>query len=139
VILIYPLLLAVAALIVVRTEQHGSASWAGFLAWYTAGALFTLSLITGFSIGLFLLPLVTVSVALAVRAAPDSRAMLGFFAGSGLILVLIGIRSDSLSWLISGLALLSLAAASFAAVRSKGRERRYDSDWLARHRVGPRA
>jgi hypothetical protein len=83
VILIYPLLLIVAAVIIWRTRARRGAGWSGFMAWYVAGALFTFSLLTGFSIGLFLLPLVVLAIYSAIRLAPGFRAALGFIGGSG--------------------------------------------------------
>ena len=86
-ILVYPLLL-IAAVVLMRRQPPGRSrpGWRGFALWTVAGALFTFSLLTGFSIGLFLLPLVVIALYAAVRFAPDARA-LGFFAGIGAIVV----------------------------------------------------
>jgi hypothetical protein len=116
VILIYPLLLIGAAILVRRTRRRGSAGWPGFAAWAATGAVFTFSLLTGLSIGLFLLPLVVAMLYLAVRSAPDFRASLGFGGGIGAILITIAsIHNFSIAWLIPGIALGAVALASFIA------------------------
>jgi hypothetical protein len=113
---IYPLLLIWAAVQIRRTKERRRAGWSGFAAWCLAGALFTFSLLTGFSIGLFLLPLVVAALYLAVRSAPDFRAALGFVAGIGVILlILASINNFSIGWLIPGVALGAAAFGSFIA------------------------
>ena len=113
---IYPLLLIWAAVLIRRTKETRRAGWSGFAAWCLAGALFTFSLLTGFSIGLFLLPLVVAALYLAARSAPDFRAALGFVAGIGVILlILASINNFSIGWLIPGVALGAAAFASFVA------------------------
>ena len=113
---IYPLLLIWAAVLIRRTKKRRRAGWSGFAAWCLAGALFSFSLLTGFSIGLFLLPLVVAALYLAVRSAPDFRAALGFVAGIGVILlILASINKFSIGWLIPGVAFGAAAFASFVA------------------------
>jgi len=80
-ILIYPLLLVGAALMIRRSPGRHGAGWVGVVAWAAAGALFTFSLLTGLSIGLFLLPAVVLALAIAVRVAPEFSSALGFVAG----------------------------------------------------------
>src|SRR5207249_10162600 len=122
VILIYPLLLIWAAALIWRAKRRRSAAWSGFAAWYLAGALFTFSLLTGLSIGLFLLPLVVAALYLAVRSAPDFRALLGFVAGIGVILLaLASINNFSMAWLIPGVAFSAAAFASFVAAEQVDR------------------
>lgn len=121
---IYPLLLIWAAVLIRRTEGKRRAGWPGFAAWSVAGAVFTFSLLTGFSIGLFLLPVVFVVLYLAVRSAPDFQASLGFVAGIGVILlVFASINSFSTGWLIPGVAFSALALTSFMAAEQLTRRR----------------
>ena len=121
---IYPLLVIWAAVLIRRTNAGHRAGWLGFAAWSAAGALFTFSLLTGFSIGLFLLPLVAAGLYLAVRAAPDFRASFGFMAGIGLILlVLASINNFSLGWLVPGVGFISAAFVSFVAAEESNRRR----------------
>lgn len=102
-----------------RTTGRRGAGWWGFAAWSTAGAVFTFSLLTGLSIGLFLLPVVIVALYLAVRSAPDFRASLGFIAGIGLtLLVVASIHNFSTSWVIPGLTFGVLALALFMITSS---------------------
>jgi hypothetical protein len=114
VILVYPLLVIGAAVLIRRTGRRHRGGWSGFVAWATAGAVFTFSLLSGFGIGLFLLPLVAALLYLAVRCAPDFRASLGFGGGIGATLVAIAsIVNFSLAWLIPGIALGVAAVALF--------------------------
>ena len=116
---IYPLLVIWAAVLIRRTKGRRHSGWPGFAAWCLAGALFTFSLLTGFSIGLLLLPLVAGGLYLAVRSAPDFRASLGFVAGIGVILlVLASINNFSIGWLIPGVAISAAGFASFVAAKS---------------------
>ncbi len=123
-ILVYPLLLLVAFVLVRRGRGSGSDGWDGFAAWAAAGAAFTFSLLTGLSIGLFLLPIAVLAIVWALRRAPDFRSMLGFLGGAGLILLVIaGLQDAASSWLIPGVALCGMAVTSFAAVRCLDRHR----------------
>jgi preprotein translocase subunit SecG len=125
VILVYPLLLLVALVLVRRGRGRSSDGWDGFTAWAAAGAAFTFSLLTGLSVGLFLLPIVVLAMVWAIRRAPDFRSMLGFLGGTGLILLVIaGLHDAATRWLIPGVALGGVAVTSFAAVR-----------WVDRHRT----
>ncbi len=124
VILIYPLLLICSAVLIWRTKARRSAGWSGFAAWCVAGALFVFSLLTGLSIGLFLLPLVVAALYLAVRSAPDFRASLGFVAGIGVILLVVAsIHNFARGWLIAGVAFSAVALASFLAAEQVNRNR----------------
>jgi hypothetical protein len=117
-ILVYPLLLLVALVVVRRRRGSGRDAWGGFAAWAAAGAAFTFSLVTGLSIGLLLLPLVVLTIAWAIRRAPDFLSMLGFLGGAGVILlVTAGLHAAAGSWLIPGAALCGGAVTSFAAAR----------------------
>lgn len=66
-ILIYPLIVIVAAVqLRQRLARGGRFGWRAAMAWSFAGALLVFSFITGFSIGLFLLPLVALAFAFAL-------------------------------------------------------------------------
>lgn len=115
-ILIYPLLLIGAAVLIRRTKRRRRAGWSGFAAWAAAGAVFTFSLLTGLSIGLFLLPLVGAMLYLAIRSAPDFRASLGFGGGIGAVLLVVAfIHKFSIAWMIPGIAFGTVALVSFIA------------------------
>ena len=122
-ILIYPLLLIVAAVMIWRTRARRSAGSSGFLAWYLAGALFTFSLLTGLSIGLFLLPLVVLAIYVAIRLAPGFRDALGFIGGIGAILLVMAAIQHAIDWLIPGVALNGTALALWVTLL-----------WIDRHR-----
>jgi len=122
VIAIYPLLLIWAAVRIRRTKGRRSAGWQGFATWCVAGAVFTFSLLTGFSIGLFLLPLVAAALYAATRSAPDLRASLGFLAGIGaILLILASTHNFSTPWLIPGVAFTAIALMSFATAEQFNR------------------
>src|SRR4029078_8380067 len=57
-IVLYPIVLAGALYLAWKSAQRGlgARGWMWFGAWLAAGALFTFSLLTGFSIGLYLFP-----------------------------------------------------------------------------------
>jgi hypothetical protein len=121
---IYPLLLIWAVVLIRRTKRKRGAGWVGFAVWTVAGAIFTFSLLTGLSIGLFLLPVVALALYLAVRSAPDFPASLGFVAGIGaIVLMLASIHNFSIGWLIPGLAVSTVALASFMATGHATRRR----------------
>jgi hypothetical protein len=82
--LVYPLLL-VAFVYVARSRSAtvaGGRGWWSFAAWAASGALFLFSLATGFSIGLFLLPVVTLVGVVVARASPRRDEALGFACGA---------------------------------------------------------
>jgi hypothetical protein len=112
VILLYPLLL-VAAFFLMRHARDAGMAHAGprWFAWWTlAGAIFMFSLLTGFSIGLFILPLAATCVIWVARRAPGIEA-LGFPAGAGAVLILV--------WVVGGFVLASLAVAGYALARRR--------------------
>ena len=121
-ILIYPLLVVIAAVSIARADRRHSAGWFGFALWAVTGAAFTFSLLTGLSIGLILLPLVVVLLYAATRIASDFADSLGFVAGIGAILLVIAsIQGFSIGWLVPGLAFSSVALGSFVATRRVAR------------------
>jgi hypothetical protein len=102
--------------------QASRPTWEGFCAWAAAGALFAFSLLTGFSVGLFLVPLVALGLYLAARVAPDYRAALVLVAGTGCVLIGVSsIHSFSVGWLIPGAVTAALSLASFIALSERGR------------------
>jgi hypothetical protein len=88
VILLYPLLLIGAAVVMQRAHKAGLGhhGWPWLIAWGLVGALFMFSLLTGFSIGLFLFPVVTLGMYWLAANAPG-REVIGFPAGSAAVLV----------------------------------------------------
>ena len=87
-ILLYPLLLVVAFVVMRRRRGlRGGRGAAWFAGWTAAGALFTFSFVTGFSIGLLFFPAVAALV-LWLAARSPGREALGFGAGVGLIVLL---------------------------------------------------
>ena len=89
-ILVWPPLVAFAiALMWRRRNEVGGRGPAWFLVWIVAGFLMSLSLITGFSIGLFVLPLAGVVLIWAARRAPHLPEALGFLAGIGATALLV--------------------------------------------------
>ncbi|SRR6266540_4045712 len=91
VILLYPLVLAGAVILLVKSRQRGQGAtgWRWFAAWALAGALFMLSLLTGFSIGLFLFPAAALAVFWLAVNAPHGRDVAGFLAGIAAVLLVI--------------------------------------------------
>ena len=83
-VVLWPLLLVVAAWWAWKRRGtpggHGR-QWFG--AWAAAGFLMSLSLITGFSIGLFLLPLAAAVLLTVARRSPHAREATGFLVGVG--------------------------------------------------------
>jgi hypothetical protein len=89
VIVLYPVLLLGAVWLAVRRRGYaGGRGWLWFAAWLASGALFAFSLATGFSIGLFLLPLVAAALLAVAWLSPHVREASGFLAG---VLVFAGI------------------------------------------------
>jgi hypothetical protein len=84
VILAWPLLLVIASFVAkMRRGEQGGRGWLWFLAWNLAGFLMSFSLITGFSIGLFILPLAAATLLWVSWSAPHLREASGFAAGIG--------------------------------------------------------
>ena len=79
---LYPLLLIAAAIIAWKSPRRSAGRgprW--FAAWTLAGFLFSFSLVTGLSIGLFILPLAAVALLLAARHSPHLLESVGFVVG----------------------------------------------------------
>jgi hypothetical protein len=81
-ILAWPLLTALAAGLMWRHRNEiGGRGWGWFLAWIAAGFLMSFSLITGFSIGLFILPFAGGALIWVARRSPHLLQASGFVAG----------------------------------------------------------
>lgn len=92
-IVLFPILVLVAALVVWRTTPLSTAGegWRWFAGWSAAGAVFTFSFLAGFSIGLFILPLAAALLIWVAWSAPRPVEALGFIEGIGATLLLIGL------------------------------------------------
>ena len=90
-ILLYPLLLAGA--VALGWRRRGSRpharGWPWFGAWLLAGLLVAFSLVTGLSIGLFVLPFAAAGLLWVAGRSPHLREAAGFVAGAGLVLGLL--------------------------------------------------
>ena len=80
----------------------------------------TFSFVTGFSIGLFFLPLAAFLVLFVARRAPDALDATGFMFGLGAIVWSIGLLNPSFrSWLIPGLIVSVCALMPYAVARCR--------------------
>jgi hypothetical protein len=113
-ILLYPLVLVGA--VAIAWQRRGEArgrGWGWFAAWCVAGALYTLSFLAGFSVGLFVLPLAAAAVLYVTWQAPHAAEALGVVAGAGAVLALVGLLAgDHRPCPEDGLALPAAAARS---------------------------
>jgi hypothetical protein len=90
VILAWPLLVLVAAALAWRRHgKPGGRGWWWFLAWSLAGFLMTFSFVTGFSIGLFILPVAAGALIWVALRSPHLREASGFAAGVGATALLV--------------------------------------------------
>jgi hypothetical protein len=98
-------------------------SWIAFAAWTLAGALAVFAFLSGFSIGVFVLPFALLALAAAARVAGGGAGLLGLPAGAGLVFLLIAALTydleDSAPWLLAGLAFVAASGAAFAGVRRR--------------------
>lgn len=95
-IFLWPLTLCVVGAVawLRRGSAAGKGSW-WFLGWSFAGFLMTFSFVSGFTIGIFILPLAAVAVLVMAYRSPHLIEMSGFLAGIGataLLLVAILLR-----------------------------------------------
>ena len=88
-ILVYPALLLAAAVLIARRDRAGGHGRRWFGAWAAVGVLFSFSLLTGFSIGLFLLPAVAVALFWVALRSPHAAEATGFLAGAGLLVLTV--------------------------------------------------
>jgi hypothetical protein len=72
-----------------RRGEAGGRGLLWFFVWIAAGFLMSVSLITGFSIGLFILPLAAVVLIWVARRSPHLLEASGFGAGIGATALLI--------------------------------------------------
>src|SRR6266852_4301695 len=117
--ILYPLVLIVAAIIVLR-KPRGAAAWRWFGAWSAAGALMTFSFVTGFSIGLLFLPVAAATVFWVARHGPSRFDSFGLVLGAGTVVWSIGLLNPAYrSWLVPGLVVSASALLPYAIVRSR--------------------
>ncbi len=89
-ILAWPLLVFIAAALAWRRHgEPGGRGWRWFLAWSLAGFLMSFSLVTGFSIGLFILPVAAGTLMWDALRSPHLREASGFVAWLGATALLI--------------------------------------------------
>jgi hypothetical protein len=121
-ILLFPLVVAIALVVVARRHHEPGgegAHW--FAAWAVAGALLTFSFLTGFSIGLLLLPVAAAATVLVASRAPHWREVTGFIAGLGAVLLLVAALNrgddgvDATPWLVAGCLLAAVAVGAYTA------------------------
>jgi hypothetical protein len=101
--------------------------WRWFGAWTGAGALTVFALLTGFSIGLFILPFAVVALVAVWRRTRGGWEALGILVGAGAIALLIAAIHadpdnrglDPVPWLVAGLLLVGAGAGGYAAARRR--------------------
>jgi drug/metabolite transporter (DMT)-like permease len=111
--LLYPLLVMAAIALIVRGRDAAAGrgeGWPWFWAWAACGGLLLFSFLTGFSIGLFILPFAAVLLVWTARQSPHAAEALGFLTGVGVVLLLLSDLNDWRSAFITGI-VLSLAGA----------------------------
>jgi hypothetical protein len=89
-VIAWPLLLLIA--VGVAWSRRGTADgrgWTWFLGWMAAGVLWSFSLITGFSVGLLVLPIAAVALLWMATRAPHLAEASGFVVGIATTAVLI--------------------------------------------------
>ena len=89
-IVLYLVVLAAALYLMSVSRRRGLGArrgWPWFNAWVATGALFLFSLLTGFSIGLFLFPASALAIFWLAVNAPYWREVAGFPLGAVLVLV----------------------------------------------------
>jgi hypothetical protein len=118
VIVLYPIVLGAALIISSQRTRTSRGGWQWFGAWTVAGALMTFSFLTGFSIGLFLLPLAAGATLWVARQAPGAFDGIGFFAGVAAILLLVSLVNSATGdgWVFAGLIIGLGAVAAYSAV-----------------------
>jgi hypothetical protein len=82
VILAWPILLVVATILMWRNRDTAGGRGRGwFGVWVAAGFLMSFSLVTGFSIGIFILPLAAAVLIWVAHRAPHLQEAVGFLGG----------------------------------------------------------
>jgi hypothetical protein len=150
-IVLYPLVVGAAFVVLWRhRDRTDGRGWRWFGAWGAAGMLLTFSFLTGFSIGLLVLPLAAAALFFVASRAPHFAESIGFLAGVGgvALLVALGNRDsnpcgehgqvsippgappgtsgscgglDPEPWLNAGVVTSGLAVAAYAVVRWRRR------------------
>lgn len=94
-VLLFPVILVAAGFVIWRARRAGGAApasdgrgWHWFAAWSLAAALTTFSFLTGFTVGLFVLPLAAAAVLWVAGRSPHLREGIGAVAGVGAVLLL---------------------------------------------------
>ena len=147
-VILFPIVLVAAVALIARhrlvrpAATSRSPAWRWFIAWAAAGALLTFSFLAGFSIGLFVLPLAAALTIWVARSAPGWAEAVGFAAGLGTMLLLVGLLNrdyspcpagglslppgsssvscgglDPAPWLYSGLIVAAASVVAYAALR----------------------
>jgi hypothetical protein len=130
-ILFYPLLIGIVGYALWRAWQRGGLEggqgWLWFGGWALVGAVFAFSFLTGFTIGLFVLPLVVLLLGVVLHASPRPREAIGFVAGIGAMLLVIAYLNwgdsgglDPRPWFAWGVAVTAAAIAGYALARRSG-------------------
>jgi len=89
-ILLFPLVLIAAAVLVLRGKDSSRGRGLRWLAaWSVAGAAMTFSFLTGFSIGLLVLPFAATILVVVARRSPHPREALGFLAGIAAVVLTV--------------------------------------------------
>jgi len=114
-----------------------SSGWRWFAAWALAGALLVFALVTGFSVGLFVLPFALLALALVAARSAGGREMFGVISGAGLTGLLVWALNvgstpcsdssdptrvqcgglDPTPWLVGGLALVLAGIGAYVVAR----------------------
>jgi hypothetical protein len=153
-IFVFPAALAIAVVVLWQSRRESGGPGRGcrwFWAWSLVGAAVGFSFLTGFSIGLLLLPFALMLLWLVLYLSPRWPESIGFFEGVGLLLLVIAYlhRNDRACppsgtlqispsspgetiscgglnphpWLYSGLVIAGLAATAYALARRVGEKR----------------
>jgi Flp pilus assembly protein TadB len=128
VFLLVPLVVIAATFVVlwnVLGRQPGSDSprWRLFALWAAAGAAMTFGVLTGLSIGVFVLPFSTALVLWVAWRTPHPREALGFVEGIGAVLLLVALINragdgiDPMPWLLAGVSLCVFALLMYGLLR----------------------
>src|SRR3954451_5570321 len=153
-ILVFPIALGVMAVILWRSRGRSGGEGRGcrwFWAWSVVGGALAFSFLTGFSIGLLLLPFALLLLWLVLYLSPRWPESIGFIEGVGLLLLVIAYlhrddracppsgslqlapssagesvscgRIDPPPWLYTGLVIAALAALAYSFARRFGEKR----------------
>jgi hypothetical protein len=122
-IVLYPVVFVAALVIAGRRARMPRGGWHWFGNWAVAGALLTFSFLTGFSIGLVVLPVAAAVLLWVASRTPGATDAAGFFAGMGLLLSTVGVVSPETGagWVLVGAALAVLAVVAYATVPDQTR------------------